>query len=200
MRNRGIPRYLPREIARRRGASDILTHKVHDFPVRSRHMKARSRNACPSRIRNVRPQTMTWIVLPLLAAFPTPHCHAGSADTPPSPDNDRQAPRTGWREGSRRRQPARETAAPGPQSLSETCAQSLSTRSIPVTRIACARRSTATHHPKSLAKPPAAVLTSTNSSGNLIAAGYTVTRGSCNSNSPYTGRIDCGILHRLMHS
>jgi hypothetical protein len=40
------------------------------------------------------------------------------------------------------------------------------------TRIACTLRSTATHHQKSLAKPPAAVLTSTDSSGNLIAAGY----------------------------
>jgi putative transposase len=30
---------------------------------------------------------------------PTLHCHEGSADTPPSTDNNRQAPRTGWREG-----------------------------------------------------------------------------------------------------
>jgi hypothetical protein len=38
------------------------------------------------------------------------------------------------------------------------------------TRIACTLRSTATRHQK----PPAAVLTSTGSSGNLIAAGYTI--------------------------
>jgi len=41
------------------------------------------------------------------------------------------------------------------------------------TRIACTLRSTATHRQKPLAKPPAAVLTSTDSSGYLIAAGYT---------------------------
>ena len=41
------------------------------------------------------------------------------------------------------------------------------------TRIACTLRSTATHPQKPLVKPPAAVLTSTDSSGNLIAVGYT---------------------------
>lgn len=35
------------------------------------------------------------------------------ADTPPSTDNDRQAPRTVWREGSRRLQPAHEAATLG---------------------------------------------------------------------------------------
>jgi hypothetical protein len=38
-------------------------------------------------------------------------------------------------------------------------------------RIACTLRSTATHRQKPLAAQPAAVPTSTNSSGNLIAAG-----------------------------
>ena len=67
------------------------------------------------------PKTMIWIVLPLIAASPTLHGHEGSAATPPpSTDNNRQAPRTGWREGSRRRQSAHETAAPGHQSLSAT--------------------------------------------------------------------------------
>lgn len=46
MRNRGIPRYLPREIARRRGATCILTHKAYDFLVVSRHTQTRSQNAC----------------------------------------------------------------------------------------------------------------------------------------------------------
>ncbi len=41
------------------------------------------------------------------------------------------------------------------------------------TRIAYTLPSTAIHHQKSLVKPPAAVPTSTNSSGHLIAAGYT---------------------------
>jgi len=40
------------------------------------------------------------------------------------------------------------------------------------TRIACALRSTAARHQKPREKPPTAVMTSTNSSGNLIAAGY----------------------------
>ena len=40
-------------------------------------------------------------------------------------------------------------------------------------RIAFLRRSTATHPQKSLAKPPAIAPTSTNSGGNLIAAGCT---------------------------
>ena len=51
--------------------------------------------------------------MPLFAAFPTLHCHEGSEDTPPSTDNNRQAPRTGWRKGGRRRKPADETAASG---------------------------------------------------------------------------------------
>ena len=48
---------------------------------------------------------MTWIVLLLIAAFSILHRHEGSAVSP-STDNDRQVPRTGLREGSRRRQPA----------------------------------------------------------------------------------------------
>ena len=41
------------------------------------------------------------------------------------------------------------------------------------THIACTLRSTTAHRQKSLPKLPAAVLTSANSSGNLIAVGYT---------------------------
>ncbi|MGB5199538.1 MAG: hypothetical protein WBR56_06520, partial [Sedimenticolaceae bacterium] len=41
------------------------------------------------------------------------------------------------------------------------------------TRIACTLRSTAAHRQKSLPKLPAAMLTSADSNGNLIAVGYT---------------------------
>ena len=41
------------------------------------------------------------------------------------------------------------------------------------THIACTLRSTATHRQKSLPKLPAAVLTSADSGGNLIAVGHT---------------------------
>ena len=79
------------------------------------------------------PKTRICIVLPLIAASPTLHGHEGSANAPPpSTDNNRQAPRTGWRKVSHRQQPTHETAVPRHQSLSATCAQSIGTRSMPV--------------------------------------------------------------------